>query len=104
VANDIETVQIAPLVTNVMDFESLKLVLHEWTHDMVDNEVRVRVNVQCNPGSQIFRDVDPDLFDMYSNEIKLTIDHKGPAVFSTAPLRPFPGVDEIVISMTEPLR
>jgi hypothetical protein len=53
---------------------------------------------------QVFRNKDPDLFDSFSNEVALSIDRVGPGVFSSSPYRPFPRVDEIVVSMTEELR
>jgi hypothetical protein len=91
-------------VVDFQNLESLKLALHEWEHNMLDNQVRVRAFVKCNPGPQVFREVDLDLFESFSNEIVLNIDLRGPEVFSTFPLRPFPGVDELVVSLTEDVR
>jgi hypothetical protein len=46
-----------------------------------------------------------DLFESYSNEIVLNVDLRGgPELFTTFPLKPFPGIDELVVSFTEDVR
>jgi hypothetical protein len=52
-SNDIEYVFVSQGVTDLRVSEELKLALLTWAHGLSKNEVRIRVNVKCNPGIQV---------------------------------------------------